>query len=103
MGYKYSLFPWPCIDAIVLPVFKDTVDRHPPALTIMMAPTTIEAKGVPYSIPGTVHLVDLDHMLHTRHANGGDIVLVPTPSYDPDDPLNWLPRKKILSSICANL
>ncbi|KAK4937831.1 hypothetical protein LTR10_021634 [Elasticomyces elasticus] len=55
------------------------------------------------SVPGTVHLVDLDHSMHTRHAQGGDIVLVPTPSKDPDDPLNWSPRRKYLSSLCSNL
>ncbi|KAI1621677.1 major facilitator superfamily domain-containing protein [Exophiala viscosa] len=55
------------------------------------------------SVPGTVHLVDLDHTMHTRHAQGGDIVLVPTPSKDPDDPLNWTPRRKYLSSLCSNL
>ncbi|KAF2109667.1 major facilitator superfamily domain-containing protein [Lophiotrema nucula] len=53
------------------------------------------------AIPGTVHLVDLDHSLHTRHA--GDIVLDPTPSSDPNDPLNWAPRRKMLSMICSNL
>lgn len=43
--------------------------------------------------------------MHTRHAQGGqqDIVLVPTPSQDPNDPLNWTPRRKMLSSICSNL
>lgn len=52
-------------------------------------------------IPGTVHLVDLEHTMHTRHAEGqNDIVLVPTPSTDPNDPLNWSPRRKMLSTIC---
>lgn len=64
----------------------------------------VEADGpLNNKIPGTVHLVDLNHTLHTRHAEGGDIVLDPTPSQDPNDPLNWTPRRKILSSICANL
>lgn len=54
------------------------------------------------AVPGTVHLVDLDHTMHTRHAGGGDIVLDPTPSNDPDDPLNWSPRRKLLSMICSN-
>lgn len=41
-------------------------------------------------IPGTVHLVDLEGTMHAKHAKGGqkDIVLVPAPSSDPDDPLN---------------
>ncbi|KAF2024533.1 MFS general substrate transporter [Setomelanomma holmii] len=57
------------------------------------------------AVPGTVHLVDLEHVLHTRHAGSGtgDIVLVPTPSSDPDDPLNWTPRRKLMATICSNL
>lgn len=52
-------------------------------------------------VPGTVHLVDLDHTLRTKHSRAHqDIVLVPTPSEDPDDPLNWSPRRKLLSLIC---
>ena len=57
------------------------------------------------AVPGTVHLVDLEHTLHTRHAGNdtGDIVLDPTPSTDPNDPLNWSSRRKIMAMICANL
>lgn len=55
------------------------------------------------AIPGTVHLVDLDHSMRTRHAGGGDIVLDPTPSHDANDPLNWSPRRKLMSMICSNL
>lgn len=53
-------------------------------------------------VPGTVHLVDLEGTMLARHAEGGqrDIVLVPTPSDDPDDPLNWTPRRKLLSTFC---
>ncbi|KAI1087477.1 putative MFS transporter [Rostrohypoxylon terebratum] len=55
-------------------------------------------------VPGTVHLVDLEHTMATRHAKGhNDIVLVPTPSTDPDDPLNWTPRRKYLALACALL
>lgn len=55
-------------------------------------------------IPGTVRLVDLDGTLHARHADGkGDIVLDPSPSSDPNDPLNWSPRRKLLSVVCQNL
>ena len=58
----------------------------------------------PQAIPGTVHLVDLNHNIHARHSRGnGDIILNPTPSNDPNDPLNWTPRRKLLSLICANL
>jgi hypothetical protein len=55
------------------------------------------------SVPGTVHLVDLDHSIHARHAGNGDIILDPAPSSDPDDPLNWSPRRKLTSSLCTNL
>jgi hypothetical protein len=57
------------------------------------------------TVPGTVHLVDLEHTLLARHAgNGtGDIVLVPTPSDDPDDPLNWVPQRKLTATICTSL
>ncbi|KAF2141709.1 uncharacterized protein K452DRAFT_228429 [Aplosporella prunicola CBS 121167] len=54
-------------------------------------------------IPGTVHLVDLEGTLRAKHAVGAhsrDIVLVPAPSSDPDDPLNWSPRRKALSTTC---
>jgi len=54
------------------------------------------------TVPGTVHLVDLEGTMATQHAQGGrrDIVLVPTPSADPDDPLNWSPRRKALATTC---
>ncbi|KAF2260877.1 putative MFS transporter [Lojkania enalia] len=61
------------------------------------------SENSPDTIPGTIHLVDLDHSMHTRHAANGDIVLDPTPSNDPNDPLNWTPRRKIMSMMCANL
>ncbi|OJJ99483.1 hypothetical protein ASPACDRAFT_30167 [Aspergillus aculeatus ATCC 16872] len=57
------------------------------------------------AIPGTVTLVDLQHVLATRHLDKGDsdIVLIPEPSDDPDDPLNWAPRRKLLSTICVSV
>lgn len=56
------------------------------------------------SVPGTVHLVDLEHTLQTRHAKAhNDIVLVPTPSTDPEDPLNWTQRRKHRALACALL
>lgn len=55
-------------------------------------------------VPGTVHLVDLEQTAATRHASGGgssrDIILVPTPSADPNDPLNWSPGRKRLHLVC---
>ncbi|KAK8030276.1 MFS transporter [Apiospora arundinis] len=56
------------------------------------------------SNPGTVHLVDLEHILAARHDTAHkDIVLVPTPSADPDDPLNWSKSRKYLALTCALL
>lgn len=39
--------------------------------------------------PGTVRLIDDNRILGTKHGNGSeqDIVLVPAPSEDPEDPL----------------
>ena len=56
------------------------------------------------AIPGTFTLVDSDHVVARRHLDGGnsDIVLVPEPSNDPDDPLNWSPRRKLLSTVCVS-
>jgi hypothetical protein len=64
-----------------------------------MAPTTSDESRV----PGTIHLVDLDHSMHAQHAGTGDIILDPSPSSDPNDPLNWSPRRKMMSTICTNL
>lgn len=72
----------------------------------MTSKTEISDPGLEHDfIPGTVHLVDLEGTMHTRHADGGqrDIVLVPTPSDDPDDPLNWTPRRKLLSTFCMSV
>jgi hypothetical protein len=56
-------------------------------------------------VPGTVHLVDMEGTVHARHAKGEkhDIVLVPVPSADPDDPLNWTPWRKLIftMSLCV--
>ena len=53
-------------------------------------------------VPGTVHLVDLEGVLRVKHASGQqeDIVLIPAPSEDPDDPLNWSAKRKLLSTTC---
>jgi hypothetical protein len=58
-----------------------------------MAPNT--------TIPGTYTLVDMDGTSHAVHSKGhSDIILVPAPSKNPDDPLNWSPRRKMLSTFC---
>ena len=67
-----------------------------------MADTSLDNHDGATDIPGTVLLVDLLGTISARHAEGGqrDIVLVPSPSSDPDDPLNWLPSRKALSTVC---
>lgn len=57
-----------------------TVDRHPEA------------------VPGTVHLVDL-----AGATAGGKVELVPRPSDDPEDPLNWSRRRKYLAVAMVNI
>jgi MFS family permease len=51
-------------------------------------------------IPGTVHLVDLQGTLHVKHEDGHkDIVLLPQPTAEYDDPLNWSGKRKRLCAI----
>ena len=56
-------------------------------------------------VPGTVHLVDMEGTLRAKHASGGqnDIVLIPAPSGDPDDPLNWSAKRKMVSTASVSL
>ncbi|KAJ8116871.1 hypothetical protein OPT61_g1800 [Boeremia exigua] len=55
------------------------------------------------SVPGTVHLLDLDHSVYARHETTGEILLHPAPSEDPEDPLNWSPRRKTMTMVCWGL
>jgi hypothetical protein len=52
---------------------------------------------------GTVHLVDLNHTIAAQHAGDDKIVLIPPPSDDPEDPLNWSKKRKWLSTFCTML
>lgn len=45
-------------------------------------------------VPGTVYLVDIDRSLQVQHNGQSDIVLIPQPSDDPNDPLLWSQTKK---------
>ncbi|KAH8796032.1 major facilitator superfamily domain-containing protein [Hyaloscypha sp. PMI_1271] len=47
-------------------------------------------------VPGTVHLVDMQGTSGLKHRIGSnaDVVLIPQPTSDPDDPLNWSPLRK---------
>ncbi|KAH8795055.1 major facilitator superfamily transporter [Hyaloscypha sp. PMI_1271] len=54
------------------------------------------------SAPGTVHLIDATGELHVKHSEAAhDIVLVPLPSDDPEDPLNWSRKRKLLQTSCV--
>lgn len=58
------------------------------------------------AIPGTIHLVDLEGTMRAKHASVTqlhDVILVPSPSSDPDDPLNWSPRRKRLSTASQSM
>ncbi|CEP64897.1 uncharacterized protein LALA0_S14e01728g [Lachancea lanzarotensis] len=48
------------------------------------------------AVPGDSHLVALSGKDHD-----GKIVLIPTPSDDPDDPLNWSPRRRWTAVACV--
>lgn len=59
---------------------------------------------VEMGITGTVHLVDLDGSMGAVHDKSQkDVVLYPTPSSDPNDPLNWSQKRKWLNSFCLQL
>ncbi|KAJ6444349.1 C2H2 transcription factor [Purpureocillium lavendulum] len=53
-------------------------------------------------VPGTILLFDPDHE-HGDRAHRGDILLHPTPSSDPEDPLNWTRSRKHLAVSMACL
>ncbi|OAX82552.1 hypothetical protein ACJ72_03095 [Emergomyces africanus] len=74
--------------------------------------TTVEGVKM---VPGTLHIVDLEGTMNVKHQNGGksDIVLVPQPSNDPNDPLSWSKFRKeyhfwllwiwgFLAAVCVN-
>lgn len=48
-------------------------------------------------VPGTVHLVDLEGILNVQKDPNSkhNIILVPQPSSNPNDPLRWPQTKKI--------
>lgn len=52
-------------------------------------------------VPGTVLLIDVERTAETLHATSqDDIILIPTPSTDVNDPLNWSPWRKRQHLIC---
>jgi hypothetical protein len=58
-----------------------------------MAWGVLESKSGLEHVPGTAHLEDLlpETTTHVKHAGGkdNDVVLIPQPSSNPNDPLNW--------------
>ena len=53
-------------------------------------------------MPGTVQLVDVQGLFHGLHGeNAHEIVLVPQPSDDPNDPLRWSQTRKSIAIFCA--
>ncbi|EXJ94380.1 hypothetical protein A1O1_02774 [Capronia coronata CBS 617.96] len=61
--------------------------------------------NVELGVPGTVHLIDLDNNMggavHDKAHK--DVILYPTPSADPEDPLNWSRKRKLMNSFCLQL
>lgn len=54
-------------------------------------------------VPGTVQLIDIDGTARSKTVqenDTADIILIPTPTADPEDPLNWTFRRKMLSTSC---
>lgn len=51
-------------------------------------------------IPGTVHLIDIEgtsNLQHGKHNN--DIILIPQPTNNPNDPLNWSSKRRWNSTV----
>ncbi|KAL1892618.1 hypothetical protein Sste5346_006903 [Sporothrix stenoceras] len=54
--------------------------------------------------PGTVTLVDLAGTIDAKHSSSQkEIILSPTPSADPNDPLNWSKWRKWRTTLCTLL
>lgn len=51
---------------------------------------------LPSTVAGTVRLVESDLAATEVH-------LIPTPSTDPRDPLNWTKRRKYIQLVCMTL
>ncbi|KAL3465341.1 MFS general substrate transporter [Aspergillus heterothallicus] len=86
----------PDIDELIQ-LLKDVIKELPEDDELYTMTSAIDRDA----IPGTFTLVDTEHVLSTRHLDHGDrdIVLVPEPSSDPDDPLNWSSSRKLLSTV----
>ncbi|EXJ81511.1 hypothetical protein A1O1_07575 [Capronia coronata CBS 617.96] len=68
----------------------------------MTSPATVDTRVEDPEYPGTITLVDFTGTVHAKHsAAHKEIVLNPTPSSDPEDPLNWSRARKWRSTACA--
>ncbi|KAL2860305.1 major facilitator superfamily domain-containing protein [Aspergillus pseudodeflectus] len=62
----------------------------------------MEASLAQPRLPGTVKLIDAQGLLNVKHGHGSqEIILVPQPTDDPDDPLRWSKPRKMTSIISA--
>ncbi|KAL5323507.1 hypothetical protein ACEPPN_008044 [Leptodophora sp. 'Broadleaf-Isolate-01'] len=57
----------------------------------MASPMQFDTVECVEMVPGTIRIIDLLHTMNVQHMEGSksDIVLVPQPTRDPNDPLNW--------------
>ena len=76
---------------LLIPWYGGSLLLHSLSMGLFQSEVKVEDATSP--VPGTVHLVDLDGTMQAQHAKGtgrSDIVLVPAPSSDPDDPVGVL-------------
>lgn len=74
-------------------------------LATMITALESDNPGLENRVPGTQHLIDLEGKLTAKHAtttSQKDILLIPYPSSDPNDPLNWTINRKRMAtaSLC---
>lgn len=80
---------------------KATDPESPPAVEVEnsdLEPTkTVQIDATEQKLNITKRIHTLGSVRH-RHEHTGEIILIPTPSKDPNDPLNWSRRKKYYSA-----
>ncbi|KAH8671978.1 major facilitator superfamily domain-containing protein [Tricladium varicosporioides] len=77
----------------------DKTITPPPGEKSLDESAPVEVNGTPEVelLPGTRLLVDIQHKIHAAHDADKEIVLIPQPTSDPDDPLNWGPIRKYVA------
>ncbi|KAH9212938.1 hypothetical protein DL95DRAFT_168869 [Leptodontidium sp. 2 PMI_412] len=70
----------------------------------MASPMQFDTVECVEMVPGTIRIIDLLHTMNVQHMEGSksDIVLVPQPTRDPNDPLNWSRWRKEYSRTASN-